>query len=488
MKIVQTKPLNTIIRAVNNYAEFISPTYGPAGKKTLISLSEYSVRAIDDGHESSKDFELENEFENAVVSYVKEATEKTNNRVGDGTTTAVILTRAIVKEVTKDAQDVFSNKNYHGKVLEIEKATKEAIQQIKDKAKKIKTKQELFHVAYNSYNNKEIATLISDTLFQIGEEGIISIEDSASVNTEIEMVQGLELEKGLLSPYFINTANEQAILHNPRVLIYKKRIESFNTILPIIKNIVEAGKKEICIVAEGFSNDVINNVIMYKLKGIFSPILIEAPGFGDAKQENIENIAAVTGAIIIDSDILRPEDVNPQHLGDAEKITCKKDKTTIIGLAKNQKEVNKRVIKLKARLETASKFEKDTLNKQIASLTGGIALIKVGANTENEQKAIKAKVEDAVNATKVAFKDGIVKGAGMTYIELKTSSSLLNSALLAPRNQLTENGEEYLDSKVTDPAGVLIAALETASSIACGLLTIGGIIAMKREKKEDNIF
>src|SRR3990167_12588 len=168
MKITNSKPLSTIINAVNKYADFIAPTYGPAGQKTLISLSEFSVRAVDDGHESSKDFELENEFENAVVTYVKEATEKTNNRVGDGTTTAVILTRAIVKEVTKDSQDVFSNKNYYGKVLEIEKATKEAVQQIKDKAKKIKTKQELYQIAHNSYNNKEIATLISDTLFKIG--------------------------------------------------------------------------------------------------------------------------------------------------------------------------------------------------------------------------------------------------------------------------------------------------------------------------------
>lgn len=485
MKIVQNKPLLTISRAINEYVDFISSTYGPAGKKILIALSDYNTKAIDDGYEASKEYELENEFYNAVISYIKESTRKTNTRVGDGTTTAAILTGAIYNEVTGDLTDPMNtNRNYHGKVVEIQSAIKEAIQQIKDKSKKVKTKQELYKIAYNSYNNEEIATLISDTLFKIGQDGMLVIEDSNSTVTHVEMVKGLEIDKGFVSPYLItNIDTEEVILHEPRVIIINKRLEVFDEIVGIIQKIVAEGKKEIMIVAEGFGDSLLNAIIMLKMKGICFPLLVEASGFGENRLESLRDIAAVTGSKVIDPKIIKIENLTPDYLGIAKKVTSKKDKTVIIG--ENDKEIPQRVKSIEKTLEiTTNTFEKEKLQKRIASLKGGIALIRVGANTENEQQAIKAKVEDSVNATKVAFKDGIVKGAGKTYAEIKTSSIILNNALKVPQNKLKENGEEYLDENVTDPTGVLIAALETGGSIACGLLEIGGIITVKR-KKED---
>ncbi len=479
MKLTQSKPLPVIASAVKKYLEFISPTYGPAGKKVLISLGEFNTKAIDDGHEASKEFELENELENGVISYIKEATDKTNSRVGDGTTTAVILTAAIVNEVMKDFDDPFKDQNYHGKVKEIEKATKEAIKEIKAKSKQIKTKQELYKIAYNSFNNEEIATLISDTLFKIGADGLLSIEDSQSVMTEIEMVEGLELEKGFASPYLINTEKKECLLTDVKIVLIEKKLEFFKDILVLLKQAVENGYSKICIIADGFGEDALNNCIVSKIRGAFAPLLIEIPGFGD-KTETLQNIATITGAKII----TKFEDANLDYLGSAKKIRSTKDKSVIIGGAGTKQDIEKRVKLLESK-ETKNEFEKDKINKQIAILKGGMALIKVGANTEQEQKAIKAKVEDSINATRIAFQEGVVKGAGKTYAEIKTSSQILNEALKVPSKQLEENGKEYLDDNTVDPTGVLVAALETASSIACGLLTIGSILVNKRKEEKD---
>lgn len=486
MKIVHPKPLKTIVSAISKYTQFIAPTYGPAGQSTLIALNSFNIKSVDDGHETSKEYELENEFENAIISFVKEATDRTNSRVGDGTTTAVILTGAIVGEVTKDSEDVFANKNYTSKALEIRKGAKEAVEYIKSKSKKVKTKAELHKIAYNSYNNEAVATLISDTLFKIGEEGLLSIEDSQGVTTEVEIVKGLETDKGHASPYFITNDKEECVIDNPSVVITSKRIESFSQISDLIDNLVKSGQRHLLIIADGFSDEVLTKLVLYRFKGIlngpFYPLAIEASGFGN-KEELLKDICAMTGATLIDSNIVTLENIQPKHLGSAKKVISQKTKTTIIDGAGS---VTERVSVLNKQLEIAGTFDKDQLKKRIASLQGGIALIKVGANTESEQKTIKAKVEDAVNATKIAFKDGIVKGAGRMYEEIKTSSTILNMALKAPRKQLEENGIEYLDDNVTDPAGVLIAALETAVSIACGLITIGGIITTKREKKDND--
>jgi len=435
MKITQTRPLNTIRRAIDNYLELISSTYGPAGKKVLIAHSEFNIKAVDDGFEASKEFELDDEFQNAVVMYIKEATKKTNERAGDGTTTAGILMGSIFKETIGDQESLLTKvkTNYYTEVKEIEKAVKEAVAHIKDKAKKIKTKQELYKIAYNSYNNEETATLISETLFKIGENGLLAIGDSQTSETMVEMVEGLELEKGYVSPYFINTDKEEAIITDAIVIPIVGRVESFNEILPLLQNVAKVNKK-ILIVAEGFGEDALNKSILLRIQGQLSPILIETPGFGENKLENLKDIAIVTDTKIIDPKIDKITDlIDIDTLGKAKKIVSRKDKTLIIGGAGRKVDINNRVEQLTEKMgNMKAVYEKEQLAKHIASLKGGMALIKVGANTENEQRAIKAKVEDSVNATKLAFKDGIVKGGGKTYAEIKTSSEILNRALKAP--------------------------------------------------------
>lgn len=483
MKITQSNTKETIRSAVKKYADLILPTYGPAGKKVLIATNEFSLKAADDGHAASAEFELENEFENAVVMYIRESTGKTNSRVGDGTTTSVVLTKAILDQLF-ESENPLASGNYHREVLEIQKATKEAVEYIKAKSKKIESADELYKVAYNSYNNEEIARLIADTVFKIGQDGVLAIEDSTTATTEVEVVEGVELEKGYASPYFINTAKEEAVLADPSFILVSGRLDRFADVKPVLELLVnKAGKKDFVIFADGFSEDFLGNMIVSKIRGFFSPILVETPGFGESKLENLKNIASVVNANIIDGKVTKLESAKLEDLGFAKKVVSKKDKTTIIG--GNEETINRRLDFLQSKLDGETGFNKERLERTIASLKGGIALIKVGANTENEQKSIKMKVEDAVSATRVAFKDGVVAGGGKTFSEIETSSAILNNALKAPRKQLEDNGKEFLDEDVVDPAGVLVAALETASSIACGLLTMGGIIATKRKDEDD---
>lgn len=469
---------------MQKYADLILPTYGPAGKKVLIATNEFNLKAADDGHAASAEFELENEFENAVIMYIREATAKTNSRVGDGTTTAVVLTNAIVNQVIPKEDDPFSPTNYHKEAQEIKKATLEAVVYIKENAKKIETAEALYKVAYNSYNNEPIARLIADTLFKIGKDGVLAIEDSHSTETEVEIVEGVQIEKGYASPYLINTDREEVVLTDPMFLLVNANLDRFMDVVPVLKNLFEkTGRKEVVIMADSFGEDFLGHMIMNKIKGSFSPLLITNPGFGDTRLETLKNIAAVVGATIFDK-TKKLETATLEDFGEAKKIISKKDKTTIIG--GNEAKIGMRIGALQLQLEeTTQEFTKEKLKKDIASLKGGIALIKVGANTDNEQKSIKMKVEDSVNATKVAFQDGVVAGGGKTFEAITTSSEIFNKALKAPRKILEENGKEFLDEDVTDPAGVLIAALETASSIACGLLTMGGIIATKRKEEKE---
>lgn len=486
MKITQSDTKQTILRALKKYADLLLPTYGPAGKKVLIATNEFNLKAADDGQAASVEIEFENEFENAVALYIRESTEKTNSRVGDGTTTSVVLTKAIVDEVTKDSDNpLLSKNNYHREVVEIEKATKEAVEYIKNKAQKVETADELFKVAYNSYNNELVARLIADTLFKIGKDGVLAIEDSQTATTEVEFVEGVELEKGYASPYLVNSPKEEVILHEPLFLLVNERLERFGDMVPLLKKVFGASnKKEIVIVADGFGEDFLGQMIVNKISGFFSPLLVEIPGFGDTKLENLKNIAAVVNAKVFDPKTNKLADATVEDLGTAKKVVSRKDKTIIVG--GDEQKIKERVNVLEEQLgRETNKFNKERLQKTVASLRGGIALIKVGANTENEQKSVKMKVEDAVNATKVAFKDGVVVGGGKTFAEVETSSQLLNQALKAPLKQLEENGKEFLDENVVDPAGVLIAALETASSIACGLLEMGGIIATKRKEEKE---
>lgn len=485
MKLIKHDPLKLIVGVTKKYVDFLAPTYGPAGKKVLIAENEFSIKAVDDGHEAAKAFEMEAELENAVASYIKEATEKTNSRVGDGTTTAALITGSIVEQVLTDLDDPLKDKIFHKQEVEIQKAAKEAVEYIKSQAKKVETKEELYKIAYNSFNNEEMATLISETLFKIGKDGVLTIDNSNGMSSSVEQVQGLELEKGYVSPYLINTDKQETSIKNPAILLVNQRLNSFAEIAPFIKNLLSK-TKEFVIIADGFADDVINNILVRNLQGMWKANLVEIPGYGDNKLELLRDIATITGATIIDPKNNPLDKADLTVLGSADEVISKKDKTTIIGGKGTSEALQSRLETLNLYLDAANTdYDKERFKKRIAALQGGIAVLKVGANTENEQKAIKAKVEDAVNATRIAYKDGIVKGAGLTYNEITTSSEILNKALKAPREQLEKNGKEFLDENVFDPAGVLIAALESAVSIVCGLITIGGISTYKRKEDKE---
>lgn len=482
MKIVN-KNSEIVGYVVREFVDLLAKTYGPAGKTVLIQ-DGIDIRAVDDGKQVAKHYELDNEFENAVIAYIREATEKTDSRVGDGTTTSAIIMGGIVAEVLKENPLLMQNP--HGAMVELQAAVKEAVKYIEDNAKEVKDKKDLYRVALNSYNNEEVAKLIADTLFEIGPDGVISVEDSPITKTEMEVVPGMELDKGYLTPYLINHGNDKVVLKNVRVILVNKRVDSLKELVPILQQILAAGQKEFLIVAEGFGEEVVAASILNKLQGHAKPLLVENPAYGDKKFELLKDLAVITGATIVDPKVNSLETLKATELGFAGTVTARKDNTVIANGGGKKADIGKRVDELKDELSKATNdYEKSRLEKRIASLLGGVAVMRVGADTENEQKTKKLKVEDSVNATKIAFKFGIVPGAGRTFEKIETSSKVLNNALKSPRKRLEDNGKEFLDEKVFDPAGVLIAALETAVSIACGLIKMGGIIATKREEKEN---
>lgn len=484
MNLIKHNPQELIKKTVEKYVSFLAPTYGPAGKQIIITENEFNLKAVDDGHMASQAFEMEDELPQAIVRYIREASAKTNERVGDGTTTAALIMGSIVSQTFSDIGDEYSltKKNTHKEAQEIKKACKEAVEQIKSQAKQISTVEELYKIAYNSYNNEQIAKLISETLFKIGPNGSLTIEDSKTSEHSVESVQGLEINKGYKSPYFITNQEKQEVnIQNPLILLVNDRIEFFKDLMPITRKIIESGRKDLVIIADAFGDDAVGGMIVNKMRGL-SPLLIESPGYGDQKPELLKDISAITGGVIVDRNGVKLSEINLDQLGSCESIISKKDKTIIVGGKGN---VQERISVLNLYLEAASKYDKDQIEKRIASLNGGVAVLKIGANTENEQKTIKAKAEDAVSATREAFKSGVVQGAGRILASIQTSSETLNTALKAPRNQLIENGKEFLDEEVYDPAGVLIAAIESAVSIGCGLIETGGIIAKKREDKDD---
>lgn len=485
MKIINSNPEAVILSAVQKYINFIAPTYGPAGKKILIVQNEFNHEAVDDGKRASASFEIENEFENAVAQYIKETTLKGK----DGTTTAVLLMGNIVGEAFKDLDDELRNNDYHGMALALRRGLDEAIKKIQKASKQIKTKDELYAVAYNSYKNPEIAELIADTVFKIGKDGVMAIEDSQTTTTSVEVVNGLEINKGYLSPYFItDLETERVVLSEPKFLLVNKKINSLMEILPLFTTMqaTPQGNRPVfdttspVVIAEGFGEELVNKLIMLRATGQLSPLLIEIPHSSN-KLETLKDIAVIIGAKAIDNKVTTLEQADKTYLGSATSLTSTKDKTKILGGAGKKGEIKEYVETIKA-LNPTNPHEKDQQTKRVAQLSGGIAVIKLGAYTDNELKSKKTKVENAINSAQLAFKGGVVPGAGKMFLDIETSSDLLNKALKAPRKQLELNGKQYLDENTTDPTEVLITALTTAVSIAEGLITMGGISANKRKR------
>lgn len=479
-----TQQINPLIfDAVDKLVDFIKPTFGPAQNKIIIERGRYQ-EVLDDGVATAKEFELEDEFENSVVRLVKEAAIKTNDRVGDGTTSSLIMLQALMKEIKED------KRTSREIIKELQQGLEEFKKEIKKRAKKIKTKKDLKQAAYISFNNEKMAETISDILFELGTDSIITIEESKSLETTYNVVKGLQFQRGYASSYFINNPEKaETIMEKPYILVTDKEIYDPKELLPLMNKVIATGNRQLLVIADDIRGEALATLVLNFLKGIGLFPAVKAPYYSNDKYEFLMDVAELTGANFKVTNLNKElKDLEIEDLGTAERVIITKDSTTIVGGA--GKNLEKYLKTMKAMIETIdSDIKRDKMKERLAKLTSGVAVIKVGGATENEMKSLRYKVEDAVNATKIAYKDGVVKGAGITLWEIKTSSGILNRALEYPHKQLLANLEVdnlEVGEDIIDPVEVLIAGVESAVSIVSLLITTKGILVEKNEetKKE----
>lgn len=451
MKILQDFHVqDTILSAVDKLVSLVKPTFGPSGNKVIIGKG-FGVSVLDDGVQIAKDLELEDEAEDYVLKLIKEVAIKTNDRVGDGTTGSLLMLQALLKEAKASgltARDV---------VKDLAKGLEEAVGQIKEQSRDIKTKKDLERVARISFDNPEIAKLLSEIIFKLGKDGLINVQGSQGASIESEIVAGFKVNDGYVSPYMANEG-EKCVIEDAVVLVTDKAFYNNQEIVPVMEKVLKSGKTNFVIFCKDFSGEALSTVILNKLQGKFNCLVINAQG------AVLDDIALLTGA----NHVLSEGKIELTDMGSAKKIVSRLEDTVIINGGGNKKKI----------AETIEELKKDETNAgRVANLTNSVAIIRVGAKTESEAKALQFKVEDASNAVKVAYQGGVVAGAGTTLASLKTSSEILNKALKYPYNQLVENlGAVLMTEDVVDPTEVVIAGIESAVSIASLLITTTGII------------
>jgi chaperonin GroEL len=486
------KSFDVIKDTVDEAVNFVKPTYGYGGKKVIISKQMYKM-VVDDGVQVMRDYEFEDKNKQAVFEVIRETAIKTNDRVGDGTTSSMLMLQAIINEAS--SKNV--KRDGHKIEAELKAGFDEFKKQILKKVKKVTTKTELEQVARISFNDPKISKIIGDLMWDVGVDGVIGIEKSPTMETTYERTNGLEIKSGVISRYFISdTQRNETEMENPLVLVTDYRLTNVGDVLPIMEKMLKAGKTELIIFAENVEGAALNTLVVNRLQGKFNAIAVAVSG--DRRKEILENIALVTGASIYSEDKGSKVDfAELKDLGKCIRVSAKLDKTLIFGVKSQKPEVAKFVTELKAAsLLAKSPEEKDRMLKRAAELSDGIAIIKVGAPTDNAAKALKYKVEDAVNAVKVAYRGGVVCGAGLALASIKTSSPILNKALQYPARQAKENSDmeevvlghdeaydaatgqvgNYLKLGIIDPVEVLIAGVESAISIASLLMTSSGVI------------
>ncbi len=529
--IFNEKARRALKRGVDVLADVVKITLGPKGRNVVLDKGFGSPTITNDGVTIAKEIELENRVENMGAEIIKEVATKTNDVAGDGTTTATLLAQAIIREGLKNvAAGVSPMAIKRG----IEAATETVVNELKQLAIAIgANKDEIAQVATISAKDPAIGELIAEVIREVGKDGVVTVEESQTFGLARDIVEGLQFDRGYISPYMItNTERMEAVYKDSYLLITDKKISSIQDILPVLEKVAQAGKKELVILAEDVDGEALATLVVNKLRGTFNSLAVKAPGFGDRRKEMLEDIATVTGGRVISDEIgVKLESVSLDMLGRAEKVIATKENTTVVGGHGKKLEIEKRLKQIKVQLvETTSEFDKEKLQERLAKLSGGVAVIKVGAATEVEQKEKQHRIEDAVAATKAAIEEGIVPGGGTAFIRCldavgelyekfaarklddAVGVAIIREALKEPLRQIAENAgvagdviveevrklkgnsgynaekgiyEDLVKSGIIDPRKVTRSALQNAASAAAMLLTTEAVVA-EAPKKEKN--
>ena len=516
---------NALTRGVDKLADTVKITLGPKGRNVVLDKKFGSPLITNDGVTIAKEIELEDTAENMGAQLVKEVATKTNDAAGDGTTTATVLAQALIREgmknVTAGANPMVLRKG-------IKKAVDKAVECLVANSKKVNGSADIARVGTISAGDELIGVLIADAMEKVTSDGVITVEESRSADTYSEVVEGMQFDRGYLSPYMATDMDKmEAVIDDALILITDKKISNLQEILPVLEQVIQAGRK-LLIIAEDVEGEALTTLVLNKLRGTFTCVAVKAPGFGDRRKEMLKDIAILTGGEVISSEIgLELKDASIEYLGHARQVKINKDTTIIVDGAGHPADISARVHQIKAALEvTTSEFDKEKLQERLAKLSGGVAVIKVGAATEVEMKEKKLRIEDALNATRAAVEEGIVAGGGTAYLNViadvakvaetvegdeKTGVMIVLKALEAPVRQIAENAgldggvivhtiknsgkigwgfdaynEEFCDMVscgIVDPTKVTRSALQNAASIASTILTTESVVC---DKKEEN--
>ncbi|WP_028274008.1 chaperonin GroEL [Atopococcus tabaci] len=505
-----------MVRGVDKLADTVKVTLGPKGRNVVLDKAFGSPQITNDGVTIAKEIELEDHYENMGAQLVAEVASKTNDVAGDGTTTATVLTQAIVREGLKN---VTAGANPVGIRRGIERATKVAVEALRNISTKIESKDSIAQIAAISSGDEEIGRLLADAMEKVGSDGVITIEESQGIETGMDVVEGMQFDRGYLSQYMVTDNDKmEADLENPYILITDKKINNVQDILPVLESVMQQNRP-LLIIADDVEGEALPTLVLNKIRGTLNVVAVKAPGFGDRRKGMLEDIAILTGGNVITSDLgLELKDTTLDQLGQASKVVVTKDDTTIVEGAGEKEHIEQRVAMLRAQAEeTNSDFDREKLQERIAKLAGGVAVIRVGAATETEQKERKLRIEDALNAARAAIEEGIIPGGGTAYINIlkevekieaegdeDTGVKIVLRALEEPVRQIAANAglegsviverlknaeegigynaaadrmENMLEAGIIDPTKVTRSALQNAASVAALLLTTEAAVA-----------
>ncbi|HCY6024565.1 TPA: chaperonin GroEL [Staphylococcus aureus] len=513
-----------MLRGVDQLANAVKVTIGPKGRNVVLDKEFTAPLITNDGVTIAKEIELEDPYENMGAKLVQEVANKTNEIAGDGTTTATVLAQAMIQEGLKN---VTSGANPVGLRQGIDKAVKVAVEVLHENSQKVENKNEIAQVGAISAADEEIGRYISEAMEKVGNDGVITIEESNGLNTELEVVEGMQFDRGYQSPYMVTDSDKMvAELERPYILVTDKKISSFQDILPLLEQVVQSNRP-ILIVADEVEGDALTNIVLNRMRGTFTAVAVKAPGFGDRRKAMLEDLAILTGAQVITDDLgLDLKDASIDMLGTASKVEVTKDNTTVVDGDGDENSIDARVSQLKSQIEeTESDFDREKLQERLAKLAGGVAVIKVGAASETELIERKLRIEDALNSTRAAVEEGIVAGGGTALVnvyqkvseieaegDIETGVNIVLKALTAPVRQIAENAGlegsviverlknaepgvgfnaatnewvNMLEAGIVDPTKVTRSALQHAASVAAMFLTTEAVVASIPEKNND---